>query len=353
MAFQRIVEIDNDELTDTWEVLGDTLYQTPEVSVSIEGEEFRPTSVKVETDRYTAAGMVETKGLFDGNTPATGGELTADINSERVFTGTVNDISRTDEGLLSITAFDAIKTLAQTSINQTFDMADMEFMTNHIAQKANIDAVVDIEWDMCLVPDYLGTKSTTMLNQIAKWSGKNWWIDAENTLHMGDPEPTVHQFSEDFIKAAPSVGDKEIPYNKVVVYGQSPTSQSAEESDRGGDQTQHMISKENLRGEAGDGDNVYRYESKQIVNQRQANIAAQAILDEFQMQRASGSVPIVGEGAPVRPLDVIEMPSSYDNERYMVSSLTHRFNNDDGFITDVQCGGLIDGYVDGVPIGEL
>jgi hypothetical protein len=314
------------------------IVQEPTVSVIADGTELHVTKLTLKTGRHTKAARLDVTGLWDGDgTPAKNSTITAVINGEPVFTGTVADPADNGDGSISVAAFDAVKQLSRYTVSTTFDLVSLEQIVETVASNAGVEvATVDPDYHPSIVTEYDNTSGVQVLDQVAKWGHVVWWVDAQNRLHVEPPDPTVYAISADFIATEPTAGESDQPYQRVVVTGESPASTQGRE-------TAHQISKEPVRATAGFGEPVYSYESKQIRTQAQADAAAQAILEEFQRQRAHGTVTIVGEGAPLRPFDVIEMPPELDSERYLVSELTHTLSNQDGFVTDVGCGGLIDG----------
>lgn len=334
---------DDDGLTAEYEFRGDILFQIPTATVQVAGQEIKPTSITVNTNRYSAAAQAEIEGLWDSGPPRIEDEVTVDLNRIRVFTGSVRKPSPGDGDSFTVTAMDNTKKFLKTKFDINFDQAYLGEMVDKIMLDfPDIEYEYDFPRPVQGSPNFDNMSVAQMLNQVSKWGGVLWWVDAYNKLWIKEAEPTIHQLGAEFVESEPSAGKKESPYKKVIVTGESPVSQGFSSASAGGYGTEHVIAKRKVRGSAGSGEPVYRYESKQVRTNRQAQIAAEAILREFKMQRAEGNVAVIGEGPPIRPFDVIEMPDEFHNEQYLVSGIKHTFNDQDGMISDINCGGLID-----------
>lgn len=341
------IKAGSDDLASTTKVDDAIVYQNPTCGVTVRHQPLKPTKIKFEKTRYSSANRAEVVGLWDHDEPPKEGDwFVVGINGERVFTGHIDSVADKAHGSYKIIAFDAVKKLKKTSIYQTFEKASLEEIAGYVADKAGID--IDPEFPQtrsCLVsPVFDGVDATKVLNQLAKWGNVLWWCDEFNVVRINEADPEVFEIGPEFIEEDPDAKNKAPPYQKVVVEGGAAASKSAEVSEAiGGFPAFHTMPKYPITAEAGDGEPVYTYQSQQILTLQQAQNAAQAILNEFKRQRATGNVAIVGEGAPIRPLDVIQMPEELDRDKYLVSGVKHTFSNDEGFITDVNCGGLIDG----------
>lgn len=323
---------------------GSVIIQKPTATVTVDGMELLPTKITANTNRWSEAGEAEVAGLWQHeDPPAKDGELQIDLNDITVFTGDVKNVTPEEGDSVTITGVDAIKKLLKTKIRVNFDDAYLGEMIDKV-----MGFVPDVEYEHDFPrpvkgsPNFSKRPLTEIINQITRLGDVLWWIDTENVLQIKDVDSEIHKLDPHFIEEEPTAGEEESPYQKVIVYGESPASHSASDSQLGGHGTGHIIAKRKISASAGSGEPVYRHESNQIRTKEQAQIAAEAILKEFRMQRASGNIGIIGEGAPIRPFDVIEMPEELNNEQYLVSGIKHTFSNRDGFISDVNCGGLID-----------
>jgi hypothetical protein len=351
---QVSVKVDDPDLSAETDYDGAHVYQNPSVDVEVGGGELKPTNVSVKTNRFAETAIANVTGLWQApGSPEKGHSIQIDINGYRVFTGIVESPEDKGNGAVKVKGHDFVKQLIRTKFSRSFDQAPLRTIAEFLINEANnafwdiSNLETELPGDIRVSPDFTNVPGTQTLDKIAKWGNVLWWVDERNVVHVAPADPEIHIFGPEFVKSEPSAGEKTIPYQKVVVLGESPASQSSGVSGPGGLGAMHMLAKEPIVATAGDGEPVYRYQSKQIRTQQQAENVAQAVLDEFKRQRATGTVTIAGEGPPIRPLDVVEMPEEIGSERYLVSTVKHTFNNDDGLITDIDCGGLIDGEVQG------
>lgn len=326
------------------ELSGGVISQHLTQRVEIAGQEFLPTKIKVEKTRYSEAGRAEIVGLWEHpSTPNSGEELTININGVRVFTGDIEQVNDKSGDRYNLVAFDGIKEMMKTSITQTFDQAEILEVVNYIEDHVSIEIESNFG-EICQVsPKFNGESALSVVDQISKWGNLIWWVNEYNELIIGEADPTIYEFGPELIEDDPDASKKRPPYHRVIVEGGATASKSRTGKAIGGSSAYHVLSKRPVTAIAGEGQPTYRYKSKQIITERQAQNAANAILQEFKRQRAQGTVGIVGEGAPLRPFDVMQMPEELDDAKYLVSGVKHTFSNDEGFITDVDCGGLIDG----------
>jgi hypothetical protein len=335
--------VDISTFTATTSVSDGALTQRLTSFVLVDDEELRATKIKVETNRYSSAARAEIIGLSQDIVPNEGEEIVVSINGIVVFTGEITKVNPKGDGEVKIVAFDAIKKLKKTSISQTFDQAELKDVARYVADQADVDLITNFNTTCPVSPVFNRTSAVKVINQLCRWGDVYWWVNEYNELIISELNPGVFQLGEELIEDDPEASTKEIPYQSVVVYGGGSASKSIQSNEIGGAEAYHTLAKYPIKAEAGQGEPTYTYRSEQILTQRQADNVAQAILHEFQMQRAEGTVGVVGEGAQIRPFDVLEMPDSLNNERYLVSGVKHTFSNDEGFISDVNCGGLVDG----------
>lgn len=340
---RREVTLDNsDVITVPIDEGTNQIIQRPTVTVQVGAEEFSPVEIDISTNRFTTAARADVSAVLEEVMPRQGQALRIDINGVRAFTGSVESSQDQGDGSVSFHAFDLVKKLFRTPINATFDSATLRTVVQEVTNAIGTSAFIDVPLDTRVSPEYNNTPATKVLNQVTKWGDVLWWVDRRNFLHVEPPNPTTHAFGPAFIETGGDAGEKEIPYSRVIVVGGQAASESTSGDSPGGEQAAHMLSKYSISASAGTGEPVFRYQSKQIRTSTQAQRVANAVLKAFMRQRAQGTVGVVGEGIPVRPLDVIEMPDKLNNERYLVNSIKHTFNNEDGLVTDVDCGGLID-----------
>lgn len=329
-------------LSSPTEFNSNAIVQAPTVDISVADLEFKPTEITVETSRFAETARVDLIGLWNGEgAPSKGTPIELNINGERVFTGDVEKSSNQGDGTIKVVGFDLVKRLLRTKIDKNYNSVDLERIVKDVADAADATFSSVVPEDVIVSPDYNNTAATQVLAQVSKWANALWWIDEFNVIHVGPPLPETFNIGAEFVKPDPSVGTRNIPYERVVVQGLSPASQSIQGLP-GGLESIHMLAKDPIVAIAGEGEPTYTYKSKQIRTKRQAENTAQAILDEFRRQQASGKFKLVGEGAPIRPLDTVVMPEVLGGDEYLVNSVKHTFNNSDGFISDITVGGFID-----------
>lgn len=356
-------------------VSDDTIVQNPTTNVFVGNLEIKPTDILVKTNRYSQASVAEVTGLADERPPQ-GDTLTVDINGLRVFTGRLyTSAPQDDEGGFKLTAYDAVKDLMRVSFNKSYSKINPKEIAKDVADQADVEIrIVDdigtfapsdadrsdpnvgpdlldlryfIRPEIFFIPgesnpdvsaiDYNGKSGTQVLDHVVKMvDGIVWRVNEENILVLGHPDPTYYWAFSEFIQENPTAGSEELPYERVVVYGESPASEK-------GYGVSHMIRKQPIVGEAGDGEPVFEYTSPQVKTKRQAEIAARAIYEEFMRQRGSGVITLVGAGAQLRPFDVISTPkrAGLGDDQYLASRIKHTFNNEDGLLTDISVGGVV------------
>ncbi|SEO71794.1 hypothetical protein SAMN05216388_101793 [Halorientalis persicus] len=362
-------------------------------TVTVGNASFAPVELTVRTNRYSEAAEVEASG-------PTGGDVLPDapasieINGERVFTGTADTVRQSGYGSVDVVAYDAIDRLHKTDIKADFQQAswtdiareaaersDVPFTARHVGGSGGsggggndtdlvFDEIADDSIDnlqqakedlQAAASDSQTTsqQSTTsasvngedaiaLLTRAATNANAIWFVDTGGTLqwitYPGQsaaqipPSTTLHELQ--YVLDA-SAGKRAPPYQRVVVTGSSPSSQSTDGDKPGGQGASHMLTREPVRAVAGSGEPTYHYADRDIRTDQQAQQAATKILGEFQSQQAGGWIDIVGDPT-IRPLDIVQLPDHLGGERYLVSGVTHELAPDIGYETRIECGGLID-----------
>lgn len=351
MAEIIATDVADPSLTSTTDHNGQVVYQEPTVYATT-GESpdpsvWDPIKIVIETSRFKETARLDATGLWpDGQPPESGQIIRVNINSVRAYTGWIDEVKPQGDGSHQVVAFDLVKKLLRTQISHTFNDAPLETIARTtLEQIPEADAPIggiDLP-NITASPEYTNTPATSVLDQVAKWGNVLWWADHFDNVHISEPDSKLFELGPGFVKPNSTAGEGGPPYERVVVRGRSAASQSSAQDRRGGHQASHMESRNPITATAGQGEPVYNYESRQIRTQQQAQNVADAILNEFRRQRASGKVTVVGEGIPIRPLDAIQVPAALGGIRYLVSSIKHTFSNDDGLISEVSVGGYIDG----------
>jgi hypothetical protein len=87
---------------------------------------------------------------------------------------------------------------------------------------------------------------------------------------------------------------------------------------------------------------VFRYTNLEINTASEAEHVLEKLRDDLRKQAGGGTVTVVGH-PEVWPGDAIEMPDTpkqpFGLERYAVSKVTHRINNQDGYLTKIEVMG--------------
>lgn len=90
---------------------------------------------------------------------------------------------------------------------------------------------------------------------------------------------------------------------------------------------------------------TFQYTNLEIDTAEEAEHVLGKLRDEIKKQRAGGTVTVVGH-PEVWPGDAIELPDSRNQpfglERFAISKVTHRLNNSDGFLTEIEVMGQTD-----------
>lgn len=313
--------------------------QEPTVELTINGTRVPCTDVRVETNRYNEADMMKATVLVDD--PPMNAPVSLSVSGNPVFGGRIWSESDYQDGRNEIKAFNIIKYLKQQTVTASFEDASLlqivkssMYMADVSTRYYNLD-LPEIRTSIKFDDDPV----TTILDQVARSGNILWWVDGRDVLNVRQiDEGDVTTYHAQHVKNA-SAGKRAPPYNSVVVWGSSAT-------DKYGRDYQHMPSRNNVFSMAGDGDPTYRYSSNAIKTAEQASNVASKLLNDFKEQQASGYVDVVGVGVNYTLFDVLKMPEEYGGERYLIKGMIHKFNNDDGLVSRIQCGGLMDGVPD-------
>lgn len=301
------------------------------VTTTVDGTEYPTESVELVTDRYNTTAELKTD-LVTESRPPEDADYSVDINGHTVFTGESAESTNKDALTAKVTGYDPIKQLKSVHVTATFNKAPISAIIGRACADADIAVTMSLP-SVTTSADYTNTRADLIVDEMSKIGDAVWYVDTHGILHVEeDPDPTV--FKLKYVLDT-SAGKKTQPYRSVLVYGDSPASRD------GGQNVYALLSSAPVYGTAGEGEPQYITTNGNIRTQEEANNVAQSIYKEFQKQAASGYVKIVG-WARIRPLDVIEMPDRWGSTRYLVSGVTHTVDNDEGFVTKLECGGLID-----------
>jgi len=303
-----------------------------EVSVSVEagGIDVKTIRGYSDTTRLNQAGVAEIKKGLATELPLEGDEFKMDINGERVFTGIVYSSSVNEDGTISIKAFDQFIKLKQAERCAFTENDRIRNIIKRILEAYDVDYRIQIDDDRKIVTtvELSHRKPEKVLWWLTKWLDILWWIDTETgELVVGNP--SVEQKDIEFVLGS-NVENGSPTYEKVIAYGESPKS-------RKGQQTEHLVAKERLKGTAGNGEPVLRTKSRAIRSQEQADRAAKALLRESWIQAKMGTVDIVGR-EDIRLFDRMTMPEILGGQTHTVTGIRHKLSNEDGYTTTLSVG---------------
>jgi hypothetical protein len=300
------------------------------VSVTAGGIDIRVVDGEIDDTRLNKAGMAKIKTGVADELPAEGDELQAIINGEVVFTGEVYSSTDNGDGSIKVKAYDEFIKTKQAARCVFTEDDFLRSTIRRIFESYGIDYRLEIDDDRTIKTnvELSRRRPDKVLWWMVRWLDLLWWIDIETgELVVGDPPMNERQL-EYVLNSGVEEGGA--PYQKVVVYGESPKS-------RKGQSTEHLVSKERVKGVAGDGEPVYEHKSKAVKSQEQADRTARALLREFWMQSKLGSVKVVGR-PDIHVYDTVTMPEHLGGESHLVTGVKHRLNNDDGFTTTISVG---------------
>jgi len=300
------------------------------VSVTAGGTEVGVIDGVVDDTRLNKAGMAKVKTGVADRLPEQGEEVRVRINDTPVFTGEVFSSTDNGDGSISVKAYDAFYNMKQpgdvasTHNDYVRDILSRLFEFFDIPYRLEIDDDKKLKTNV----EFSNRKPDKILWTLVHWLDLLWWVDVETgEIVVGDPPMNERQLK---YVLSPNAEEGGAPYSKVVVYGESPKS-------RKGQSTEHLVSKERVKGVAGTGEPVYEHKSKAIKSQEQADRTAKALLREFWMQSKVDGVTVVGR-PDIRVFDTIQMPDHLGGETHLVAGLEHVLNNDDGYRTTINVG---------------
>jgi hypothetical protein len=307
--------------------------------VETEQGSFAPTELEVRTSRFNEAARLSAR-YVDDTPPEVGSEVRALINGALVGTFTITDAAPSGEGTIELTARDAIRPLKNATITQDFVDERPVAVAENIAGAAGVDiGVIDIDIRRGVSPTFSGTPCAQAAQTLARLTDSAFFVDKQNRLRVvSSPTPTVHDLDD--LKPETTAGALEQPFGTVQVFGSSGASAGA--GDRtGGRAAQRLLASKPPVATAGSGGRTYTTRFAQARTEAQCRRFATKLLREFRRQRADGTIVALGEG-DIRPLDVVRLPQLGDLSDFLVSQLTHRVSEREGFITEISPGRVVD-----------
>lgn len=298
------------------------------------------TELSLVTDRYNTAAELKTQVTERGISEAdfeTGDTVKAFLNGELVFTGDVTDAKSNGPIAVDITAYDAVRQLKTNNITQSFGKAPISAIARTACEEAGVQHNINLPNNVTSA-EFADTNCAKVVEEMARFGDAVWYVDNLNVVNVTtSPDVTAHPLTND--RQDPrgvldtSAGKTQPPYQSVKVYGTSPAS-------RDGVDSIHLFSSEPVVATAGFGEPQYTVINENIRTQKVADQVATSILKEFEKQQQGGYVKTVA--APeIRPYDVIRLPQRLGGESYLVASIEHTVDNNNGGETRINCGGLV------------
>jgi len=308
-------------------------------TVTVGGAERAVSELELQTSRFNEAARLTARYPL-GDVPAVDTTVKARINGTPVGTLTVTDAARTGEGLVELTARDAVRDLKDATLTQDFADAAPVVVVEQIADAAGVElGVIDADVGRGISPTFQATPCADALATVARLTDAVWYVDAQNRVRV-ETDPDVATHTLDDLIPDTSVGTLAQPYTEVTVYGASSASAGALNR-TGGREAQRLIASRPPEATVGDQDGrTYTTRVSTAKTNAQAANYARSLLREFRRQRAEGTIVALGADA-VRPLDVVRLPPLDGSPEYIASALTHRVNPQDGFMTEITPGAVV------------
>jgi len=352
MTFQRVrgsaVAVDDGTVVDV---------ATGSASAESISDQRRPvwlTEFEFETNLYDQAGMLNVTGQTD-QLPTKDQKLTLSVMGTTVGTGTINTVKPVDGVLTEVQAIDSVKKLKRETISRNFSENRAIEVIADVCDAAGVE-VFQSGSVVTTPPEEQPTAPPIPYNEETAWSiidslceKINWiyYIDEYDRLVLAtsddikpeSPQSISREVVEllDVIEADPAL--REPPYDGVIVKGGSKIPTTDGKLGPGS----HQLSTQRVVGYAGstsDGDRVFIHPDPTIREEEFAEKAAKGIYEELLRSRVGGKIEIPGDPT-LRVFDGVKMPSWLGGAKYLVSSLTHKFDHPSGYTTEIEPGGLI------------
>lgn len=304
---------------------------------------------------FNEVGTVEGKVLPDDSAsePVEGKGAFLSINKEFVFDGIVRTFRRNEDGSYDITLASDVHRYKNTKTNVSISpgKAISKLVSNVLSGIQTNNQIIEPVDDHTLNYTFMrkDVPIADILDDLAKLSDSHWWVEPTNQFYFGNPA----DFSTTFVVQFPtkmSAGKETPAYKSVKVLG-SPI------EDTHGPEYNHMISKNSIQSNwtIEEGKNgkynvrkaggsppgpVYTYRDRDIKKQAHADTVGKRICKQLAQQQIGGTLKFVGE-EKIRPMDVVQMRPEFGGESYLVSGVMHELSSTDGFLTRVQCGGIV------------
>jgi hypothetical protein len=316
--------------------------------VSIQGEDYRivaggsddsngggsssETGLSYVTDRYNTAAKLSTTVLSETEI----GEsipVEVSIRDTTLFTGTIRNSKESTNARVRVEAYDAVADLKRTTLTRSYDRAHPEKIVADTLETAGVTGDVDLPRDR-LSMDLDDERCDKVLGKITRMMDAAWWT-TEDDVVVVTQNVTANTDAHDlqYIRDA-SPGKRTPAYQSVRVTGSSAVS-------RRGIGARHMLSSQPLVATAGEGEPEFHFRDNDIQSQRQAENVAKSLYKRLQEQQKGGWVEVVGR-EEIRPFDTVQLPATLGGETYLVRAVEQTIDGNDGFVTRLTLGGLIE-----------
>lgn len=232
---------------------------------------------------------------------------------------------------------------------------ELNMKPNHVTVGKTPDGEVvrranDIKVDLANIKSFKITKGEEgILTYLTNKTNSIWDVRRDGTFYIGAPQPTAHK-----LRYLVDMGaGKESPYYlSVQVIGNGIASQKGWPEKNMVNSAPESVGKDLI--EDGDPYEVknaqeeltkptFIYRNLEIDTRKEAEDTVQGLVDKIKEQMGSGEIDVIGH-PEVWPGDAVELPDAkkqpFANERYKVKRVVHRVNNDDGFLTKIEVGGM-------------
>ena len=254
-------------------------------------------------------------------------------------------------------AFDGIEGLTvEDNLKLTIDTDDVIFRSDldltetddlypaNTANKTKFGVGTEYE-DFGVTLDIEEESCKSVLDKLANIAGGIWYINDKNQVVFGKPE--VSEENQDgtpieikYVKEKDN-GRVQPPYKGVkVVGGDISRTEVRFEENKVGITTKYVKTYNPTIVEKGEKPR-YKYEDPDINTREQAEKVAKNLLSKIKNREQSGSVTGLGNTEKISPYSIVRMPKQLGGYMFMTKFVKHNINNQDGFITKVGLGSLV------------
>ena len=185
----------------------------------------------------------------------------------------------------------------------------------------------------------------TVLDDLSLKSESVWNVDRYGDFYFGAIQPDAHKLR---YMTETSAGKQSPALRSVRVIGDGIVSQdgwgASAQINEDPEEVLGNISGESV--EDGLAEPTFEYRNMEINTRKEALHVMDELREEIREQAGGGFIEVIGH-PEVWPGDAIELPDAesqpFGLERFGVRRVIHRINNQDGFMTRIECAGLTNG----------